>query len=377
MTNKDRLGFYLVGNKKFYNKTLALLESKLLQKPVSWIFNNSVYGSIDWSIPITESLPELYARRVNQLREQYDYIALYYSGGADTNNVLLSFVDNNVFLDEIVMQIPLVDRKNFNNFDRTNRNIYGEIDFCAIPFLQSIKNRLHPATKITIQDYSSPLLTLFQSDNWFESNPIGTMLGPGIVGRQAVAVMDKEIHKLCDGGKRVCQLMGVDKPLVGINESGDYFAYFSDLSAMHCAPVNPTHNEIFHNRYVTEFFYWSPSLPEVVIKQAQEIKKQCELDINKKTLWQQSFNVHIEKFKDVMHPIIYPGRPEPLFQTEKPTSQVFKAHDGWFWDSFPKSITNNYLDVIKYLDAGIEKHQCKNNSIYNGLLAHNTGFYKL
>ena len=99
----DRLGYYLVGQKKFPNKTHALLESKKSGLDISWIFNDSVYGNIDWSVPVNVPLMELYKARALQLRQQYDYLTLYYSGGADSTTVLHAFIDNNIFIDEILM----------------------------------------------------------------------------------------------------------------------------------------------------------------------------------------------------------------------------------------------------------------------------------
>ena len=113
--NADRLGFYLVGWKKFYNKTLALLESKKTGYEVEWVFNNDVYSKIDWSIPIEESLMEIYRRRAQQLRDQYDYLILYFSGGADSGNVLHAFLENGIFIDEIVMQLPEIVKPTLNN----------------------------------------------------------------------------------------------------------------------------------------------------------------------------------------------------------------------------------------------------------------------
>ena len=121
---KDRLGYYLVGWKKFHNKTLALLESKKTGYDLVWVFNNDVYGKIDWTIPIHDSLENLYKKRAQQLRDQYDYLVLYFSGGADSLNILHSFINNNIFLDEIVMQVPEPAMSTFNEEDKSNKNLY-------------------------------------------------------------------------------------------------------------------------------------------------------------------------------------------------------------------------------------------------------------
>jgi hypothetical protein len=142
-SHSDKLGFYRVGDKKFYNKTLALLENFQTKEDVHWIFNNKVYGSIDWTIPVETPLSELYKNRAQQLRDQYDYLVLYFSGGADSANILHAFVENNIFLDEIVMHLPK-PVTSFNDTDLSNGNYYSEIKYSAIPILERYKNKINP-----------------------------------------------------------------------------------------------------------------------------------------------------------------------------------------------------------------------------------------
>jgi len=58
--NTDRLGYYQVGQNKFYNKTLALIHSYRSRQKITWVFNDDVYGAIDWTVPVESSLTELY-----------------------------------------------------------------------------------------------------------------------------------------------------------------------------------------------------------------------------------------------------------------------------------------------------------------------------
>lgn len=375
MSDTDRLGFYLVGWKKFYNKTLALLENMRTGYDLLWIFNDSVYSSINWTVPVEETLQNLYLKRAKQLREKYDYIVLYYSGGADSNNILHTFIDNNIFIDEIVMQMVECDRKNYNNKDLSNRNAYAEIDFVAMPYLNSIKHKLHPATKIRIQDFGAPTIEILKHDNWFETNPLGTNITLGGVGRQYAQVLDTHILRLADTSKTVCQLLGVDKPLVYFDGT-DYYAYFVDSSAMHAVPTELSQHEVF-TRYVTEFFYWTPDMPEIVVKQAQEIKAQCQADTVKQQLWTQSLTKHVGEYRSAMHPIIYPGIETPKFQTEKPSGAIIRDMDSWFWNTASATIKDNYLNAIKYLGDNTNGKYSVTGDIKNGLQATRTKFYKL
>lgn len=375
---KNRLGYYTVNEKKFYNKTLALIESRKCQKPVYWTFNDDVYQTINWTRPIDVSLPELYRRRAEQLRRDYDYLVLYFSGGADSVNILDAFISNDIFLDEIVMQMPKPFEHAVNDTDHSMANIYSELEFSAVPILNAWRNKINPNTKIRYQDFSKPLIEVLSKDNWFELHPMGTNICVTGIGRQAAYYSEELILDLCYQGKHTAQILGVDKPLVWYN-GRHYFAYFSDLSAHHSPPLDMTKEDIYNNYYHTEFFYWTPDCPEIVIKQAQEIKKQCELNLSIKNCATDSMRVHIGKFKDLLHPIIYPKHVNDIivFQTDKPSSKVIRPMDEWFWATADKKIQNNYLETIKYLGNNIDPAHCISNDINNGFHAHLSKAYQL
>lgn len=373
----DRLGYYLVGNKKFHSKTLALFEQKKTKEKLRWIFNNDIFDSINWAIPIDTPLCDLYKKRALQLRNKYDYLVLYFSGGADSLNVLLSFINNNIFLDEIVMQFPEPVEKNFNEADKTNKNLYSEIKYQAIPSLNKLKNKIHPNTKIRYQDISKPLLELLSYDNWTDKISIGTNISPAGIARQISQLQEPHILELCYSNKKIAQILGVDKPLVMCNEKGEYFAYFSDVNAMHSPPIDSTCKEIFQNRYQTEFFYWTPDVPEIVIKQAQLIKEACEKDRYKKLLIMQSMKKHIQNFRYVLHNIIYSNEVIVTWDPEKPSSMVVRPMDSWLWDPVNIKQINHYMAVIDHLNKNINEEFMINYHIHCGLSATYSNFYKL
>jgi hypothetical protein len=374
--NFDRLGYYLVGWKKFYNKTLALIYAKQFNFEVRWIFNDDIYDKIDWSIPIEESLESLYLRRAKQLREKYDYLILYYSGGSDSHNILTVFLNNNIYIDEIVMELPVIDRKNFSDHDTTSRNIYGEIDYIATPRLKELQNKLNPSTKIRYDDFSKPVFELLKKDDWFETVPTNAFLNLGQLGRQMLHISDTNIIDASGRGKRVCQVFGVDKPLVTF-DGNDYFAYFLDSSATHVNPLTPE-NATNYDDVATEYFYWTPDFPEIVVKQAQLIKLACEQDPIKKSLWKQSLKTPIGNYRLVIHPIIYPGIEEPKFQANKPESNIIRPMDDWFWETATNKMKDNFLYTVQdFLGKHIQAKYFGRNSIDSGLKAIQTKFYKL
>ena len=94
MNRQDIFGFYRVGNLKLYSQIEALEISQRLNLPITWHFNDEVYSSFDWTKEPDESISELYKKRCEQLREKYDYLVLFYSGGADSDNILNSGPNN-------------------------------------------------------------------------------------------------------------------------------------------------------------------------------------------------------------------------------------------------------------------------------------------
>lgn len=373
----DKLGFYLVGWKKFYNKTLALLESKKTGYDVVWIFNDNVYGKIDWTTPVEDSLLSLYKKRAQQLRDNYDYLMLYFSGGADSVNILRAFIENNIFLDEIVMQLPEPVRQSFNPNDTSEGNFYAELEYSAVPYLNKIKNKLDPKTVIRYQDFAKPGLEILEKDYWFDSVPLCTNITLSGVFRQIAQNADTHILRINERGKSVAQILGIDKPLVYFDGS-NYFAYFMDTSTYHyVSPVDFNDTDLSKINYHTEFFYWTPDMPEIVVKQAQLIKQQCEKDPWTRYMISEIFIRHISEYRPVLHPIIYPSDVTVEFQTEKPSTKIKRDMDRWFWTTSSEKIKNNYLEAIHYLGSNIDDKYKINGDIEYGISSHKTRFYRL
>lgn len=364
----SRLGYYEVGNKLILNKANALIESKSTNSPIRWIFNDDVYSKFDWRVGIQEDLSSLYRRRAQQLRDKYDHLILYYSGGADSTNVLHAFIDNGILLDEIVMQYPFVLESTFNNTDITNNNYFSEIKYAAAVHLDRVKSRLDPRTKIRYLDQCADTLELFSDQYWFEKFPLGTMITPAGSGRQISAILDSQLDQHYEQGRTVCQIYGVDKPLV-VLERGEFYAYFRDANATHAVPSGYTLGEIASKYFNLEFFYWTPDLPEIVIKQAQIIKA-AALQNTSRLMSCLQYNSSLEDIRQKIHPLIYCAEAcLPTFQTVKPQGNVSRKMDKWFWDTANEDIKHNYLQVIKYLGSNINQAAFIDNNVENGLNA--------
>jgi hypothetical protein len=373
--NPDRLGFYRVGWRKFYHKSLALIESSKTRYDLEWIFNDDVYSAIDWSVPILESLDELYRQRAQQLRDQYDYLTLYFSGGADSANMLRTFVNNNIFLDEIVMQSPEPASHSFNDRDKSSANVYSEIPFSAVPVLKELKNQLDKNTKIRYQDTSKAIIEVLRKDDWFERIPLGVNISINGLARNSTTLAEPHILRLCDSGKKIGQIVGTDKPFITCIDDSYYF-YFLDVVANHIPPLDFTQLDMHDKSLHTEFFYWTRDLPQLLIKQAQEVKKVCEFNSHIKMIVCDT-KAHVEHLRPILHPIIYPSSSEVPFQVGKADMGAMRAKDNWFWENATKSQEYNFKESIKYMTSNINAKYFKNSDINSGFTGTRSRLYKL
>lgn len=213
------------------------------------------------------SLELLYKQRAEQLREKYDYLILNYSGGSDSHNILWTFIKHNIKLDHIVVQWPesLMDKGLYspNTIDKSNANFHSEWDFVIKKDLQWLS--LHkPEIKIEILDWAYSITEKFYNDDLFLCDVNNA---PSIARSQKQHTFSPTEGSLALKGSTVGSIYGVDK--IGITEKeGKWFYFFTDTGCMaHANPDNPNG---------TEYFYWTPDLPELVITQAFKLKQYYE-----------------------------------------------------------------------------------------------------
>ena len=162
-------GYYTCNGREFESKLQALMYSKQISAPVNWHFNEEVFDKYNWSIEPELTLDQLYDRRAREIREKYDYVVLSYSGGADSNNVLESFLRQGLFIDEVVYNAALEATEKLSVFDKSQTaawNVNAEYKLHTAEKLNQIKLRT-PGTKITVNDTTKTII------DGFEKHPDG------------------------------------------------------------------------------------------------------------------------------------------------------------------------------------------------------------
>jgi hypothetical protein len=274
------LGYYTVNGKKYTSKLLAILDAQQSDADISWYFYQDVFRKVNWKLEPEQSLDELYKLRALQIREKYDYVIIWASGGADSNNVVRTFLNNNIHIDEIIAMAPMNGLNNWNwtTEDLSVANTVSETKFALFPMLDEIANR-SPNTKITISDIFDDMLS-FKDDEWLYDST-GHLVGPNpsVFGR-----LDKFPHlvKLDEQGKKIGNVFGIDKPVVVFNPNNPNEMALG-LSDIPSTIPRPCFRHAGHNAERV-LFYHSHEMPEIMVKQAHVVARALFMPDNKAIL---------------------------------------------------------------------------------------------
>jgi hypothetical protein len=329
MINKD-LGYYLCGGVEFASKIDACIYGKTANKPVEWIFHNDTFEKYPWNIEPTETLDQLYDRRARELREQYDYVILSFSGGSDTNNILESFIRQGLHIDEIVTNHISDATKSTTVLDpkvTSSWNFAAEHHLQAVPRLKYISEKL-PKTKITVLDVSQVVLNsmnTFDDVDWVHGR--NDHLSIGQLFRYNYFHFDS-IKKQFDKNLKICIIVGLDKPKLVIRADNTFWIYFPD-SVVNITTINDFNSD--YTNLKTELFYWSKDTLPMLAKQAHTVKNWLEANPKFQQYWKSSTFATVRTHQEqLLRPLIYSTWDNNWFQVDKSTSWFNTEFDTWF-----------------------------------------------
>lgn len=315
-------GYYQVGNKFFNQKLGALIESNHTNLDIKWNFHQELYQDHANKPRMEIPLTELYRQRALQLREKYDYLILAYSGGADSDQMLRSFVLNGIHLDEVWCDWPhkLVEASGWR-WDGTadEHNIHMEYLACVKPTLDWLAKE-HPEIKIHQSD-SFAEQTLIESDD--DCMILGSP-GP-YTGMRRYQYINQYTSRIIENGTNACVVMGIDKCFPH-KIGNDIGFYFRDSS---CWVKSQSFGS---NRCIYEYFYWTPDFPSIPIEQAHAIWDILKLNPEQTHKWLNKTNQETAKrgsvwFDDVIKYTCYPNWDRNKFQVPK-TAHFNNKHYG-------------------------------------------------
>ena len=358
-------GFYTYKDIKTINKFKIMIVANNLSH-VRWNYHDDFFSQFDWTKEPTESLDELYAERARQIRDTYDYVILMYSGGSDSQNVLDSFVDNNIFLDEICSTINYSTTSTIDN--AVNYEVLGPNG--AKEKAESVK---HPNTIYRLYDISD--MTIQRWSNIQDSHHWSNNTRP-----RAGRIMDTNVDKwkqLYKTGKKICFIWGNYKPCV-TEDSGNYYFQFTDYLNTQL----PYRSALMRDEATDEQFYWYPSIQSanLIIKQSHVIKNFISNPItqlylankynnieNSHTLELYDVNNSFRFGSDDMKRLIYPKWNESNYihvPNNKHVSFFLSDQEKWFWNSNTDQ-SKRYLKFIEDYNIMIRPFWSSKKSKFN------------
>ena len=371
-------GYYTINGKTFHDKIEAILFANSTKSDIEWSYYNDVFYPIDWSVEPETSLREFYKIRAEQLRDKYDYLIAFVSGGADSCQVVESFVKNHIKLDEVYAGAPLSGLKNFKpSYNIAASNHISETFYAQLPFLEKLRAE-NPEIKITVNDYFDEILR-YKEDDWlFRSSD---WLHPTALARYSLEKFD-HIKKLVDKGKRVAAIYGANKPQVFITNN----VIMSAIDDLGMNVAKPAFKSLDIG---LEPFYTTPDLPLLVVKQSHEVIKYALKPENEKflkVLKYKSTMGHIMTERSIngklwnnatygraITPVIYPDLNYNYWQSDKPNTMILADHDAWFYEHHKdtrayKMMISDVSNFVKTIDykyfKDMSKSAFKTYSIY-------------
>ncbi len=337
----NQLGQYKIGKTAFANKTLALLDATAQRKAgnpyveVQWDYFDDTFNrynlhrrklGLDWGV---SDLPRLHLARAKQLRDQYDYLALQYSGGSDSWTILNTFIKYNIPIDEIVVRHavcvadkfavgPAESKVESNYLHEWTKLLKADLEAlaqslpfkCKITVYDFLKDR--PRDYVTDEDF-------IQHSHWVEESTI--------LNAQPIQLGAQEAD-------RVAMIWGLDKPIVQ-RFGSKYYLCFSD-SALHVAKA-----AVYAGRadVVAEPFYWTPMMPELAFAEAMCVMKAVDAGsehiVRFDSNWQKRDRVirgtQLQDYNDFCVGVIRPDYPKDRFQVRKSTRAGNFKHSKCPW----------------------------------------------
>lgn len=330
-----RHGHYIYKNKVWERRQDIVDEmavSKTFREPVTFWFNDDVFSQLDWTKEPDVRLDQLYIERARQLREDYEYLILSYSGGSDSHEILEICLHNNIFIDEIQVYnyekcIERIDPVTLM-LDR-DLSIFLEYQKAVIPELKRLCLR-SPNTKITVVDVSDDFMKDVFKNN-FDFINMDKEFGKTALHGSLVRLGSGYIHYhnsrhfQCNKNK-VAFIRGFEKPAFNLR-NGELNFHFSDIL------LNGINLMRYHkwNMYTIENFFWSVDCPLIPLKQSHVLKRAFEQNpiyYSELLSWLQKRDFHRWKniptnvkefgFDRTFVPYIYKYWPTNKFNSRKP-----------------------------------------------------------
>ena len=198
----------------------AIELEKRTNRASHWNFNDEVFSAVNWRQEPAADLWSLYEDRARQIRNQYDYVVLFYSGGSDSHNILNAWIAADCKIDEIATVW------NYGASADKQDHCNAEITNVVLPDIETLRNRglEFKFRLIDISQFSLDTFDAFGTSYEYYVNRYFSINNPS---RALFRDKIDDYKNMIAAGKRVAFIWGVEKPKIEHDAQGMY-SYFVD-----------------------------------------------------------------------------------------------------------------------------------------------------
>lgn len=363
--NKDRFGYYKVGDFKTYSKIEAIELHRVTGVHPHWYFNEDAFLSYNWTVEPVESLDELYARRARSIRNKYDYVVIFYSGGADSDNIVNTFIRNNIKIDEIATYTYSAADSDPNSF------FNSELSKVAYPQIAKWQEQgaqfRHRDIDLSQTTLDINLNSHYATNRAYYSN---YAFGNNNLARSFIRESTPDYQKLADSGKKVVFVWGADKPRI-YQDNNRYCIKFLDIVD---GTISARTQMLDREWEYDELFYWAPEAVDIICKQGHILKRLIEsynIFANGKDYSDYrseekiTINSDSTNFRNLINSMIYSSFVPGTFTVGKPYSRLESPRDAVFNKD---TIYKQQLDKLKSHLSQLDPYWLNDvNDIHKGL----------
>jgi hypothetical protein len=237
--------YYEVGQRRTHSKFEALSWANGIVANVTYSYMDKFWETVDWSVNPVESMDELLAYRCQQIRNNHSHVALWLSGGYDSQTILDHFIKNDLKIDEIITY----KRKYLNHWTAT-----AETN-SALAQAKALKNTVWPNLKIVEVELSPTDLKEFYNthqEDWILRSGSQSFITKS--DRSYLFNFNYYLKRALAQSKRA-DVEGREKPRLWIENGKWYHTSFDSLTEWQMDSPCVA-------------FYTSPDFPQLQIKQA-------------------------------------------------------------------------------------------------------------
>ncbi len=237
--------YYQVGEFKTHSKVMAMQEACGDFDRIRYHFMEPVWDQLDWSQEPSQDFWQLMTDHCRYLRDTYSHLAVWYSGGYDSQTIIDCFVANQLVIDEV-----LIYGRDYFTDNWIARNEPLE----ALRLALELKKSVWPNLKITRVNWrQEDLLTFYRThgNQWILRQ--GHQASFAKHDRSYLYNYNPDLKKIVNQNHRV-DIEGREKPRLWI-EDGKWFV----------SSIDATNDPMINSRSYQ--FYTCGAYPELHVKQ--------------------------------------------------------------------------------------------------------------